>query len=68
MLLSQDLEDELKSELGGDFQDIVVALLLPPRVFDARELRAAMKVRNILTLGDFFSTGPVLFALNYIKF
>ena len=43
-LYFQDLIDELKSELGGDMENLVVAMLLPSDVFYARELDKAMKV------------------------
>lgn len=40
----QDLIDELKSELSGDMENLVVAMFLPSDVFYARELHKAMKV------------------------
>jgi hypothetical protein len=43
-LYFQDLIDELKSELGGDMENLVVAMLLSSDVFYARELDKAMTV------------------------
>ena len=42
----QDLEDDLKGELGGSFEDICVAVLDPPRLYDAKQLRRALSVRT----------------------
>ena len=41
----QDLIDDLKSELGGNFEDLCVAMLTPPRVYDARQIHEAVSVR-----------------------
>ena len=40
----QDLVDDLKSELSGNFRDVIVSLMRPKSRFDAISLRKAMKV------------------------
>lgn len=43
-LYGKTLEEDLKDELKGDFEDICVALLLPRFEFEAKEIRKAMQV------------------------
>lgn len=47
----QDLEEKIKSELRGSFEHMVLGLMALPQEFDARELRAAMKVGLINKAG-----------------
>ena len=43
-LFFQDLIKELKSELSGNYESIVLALLMPPDEYDAYEIYKAMEV------------------------
>lgn len=40
----QDLIEDLKDELGGNFEDVCVMVLASPRETDARELNKAIRV------------------------
>ncbi|CAI9728394.1 annexin A7-like [Octopus vulgaris] len=42
-MFGKDLRKEIKSEIGGHFEDVIMALMDPPRVYDAKELKRAMK-------------------------
>uniref|UniRef100_A0A8C0G9I7 Annexin n=1 Tax=Chelonoidis abingdonii TaxID=106734 RepID=A0A8C0G9I7_CHEAB len=42
-LFGRDLVDDLKSELTGKFETLMVALMRPARLFDAHELKHALK-------------------------
>lgn len=41
---TQDLIDDLKSELGGHLKEVVLSLMTKPVNYDAKELKAAIKV------------------------
>lgn len=43
-LYGKDLLAELKAELSGDFEKLILALMEPPADYDAREVNAAIKV------------------------
>ena len=40
----QTLLDDIKGDTGGDFEDLLVALITPPAVYDCHEVMRAMKV------------------------
>ncbi|XP_062586906.1 annexin A4-like [Saccostrea cucullata] len=42
-LFGKALVKELKSELGGNFENVILALMVPPAEYDADELKRAMK-------------------------
>jgi len=42
-MYGRDLIEDLKSELGGKLEKVILALMTPAPFYDARELRAAMK-------------------------
>jgi len=42
-MYGRDLIEDLKSELGGKLERVILALMTPAVFYDARELRAAMK-------------------------
>ncbi|XP_061441187.1 annexin A5 [Rhineura floridana] len=42
-LFGRDLVDDLKAELGGKFETLMVALMRPTRLFDAHALKHAIK-------------------------
>uniref|UniRef100_K7FW24 Annexin n=1 Tax=Pelodiscus sinensis TaxID=13735 RepID=K7FW24_PELSI len=39
----KDMKDDLKSDLSGNLEHVMVALVTPPAVFDAKQLKKSMK-------------------------
>ena len=42
VMYGKDLIQDLRSELSGDFEDLILALMEPPAVYDAKQLHKAM--------------------------
>nr|XP_033819381.1 annexin A3 isoform X2 [Geotrypetes seraphini] len=42
-ITEKDLKADLKSDLSGNFERVMVSLLLPPAFFDAKQLKKSMK-------------------------
>ncbi|XP_030046410.1 LOW QUALITY PROTEIN: annexin A3 [Microcaecilia unicolor] len=42
-MAGKELKGDLKSDLSGDFERVMVSLLLPPALFDAKQLKKSMK-------------------------
>ncbi|NXU56646.1 ANXA4 protein, partial [Turnix velox] len=42
--IGRDLIDDLKSELSGNFERVIIAMMTPTALYDVHELRRAMKV------------------------
>lgn len=51
MLALQDLIDDLKSELSGNFERVIMGMMTPTVLYDVQELRRAMKVCALLSCG-----------------
>ena len=47
--LFQDLIDDLKYELTGKFERLIIALMRPPAYHDAKEMKDAVKVQIKIT-------------------
>ncbi|VDK64891.1 unnamed protein product [Anisakis simplex] len=46
-MYGSDLRHDLKKELHGDFEEVIMALTLSPAVYDARHLHKAISVRYL---------------------
>lgn len=48
----QDLVDDLKGELGGKFETLIVGLMSSPIAYDVKCLRDAIKVSALILRGN----------------
>ena len=49
LVIKQDLIKDLKSELSGNVEELVLALFMPTTYYDAWSLRNAMKVQYYMS-------------------
>lgn len=52
-VIKQDLIKDLKSELSGNMEELILALFMPTTYYDAWSLRNAMKVLYVIYF-DYF--------------
>lgn len=55
-MYGKDLISNLKSELSGDFEDLILALMETPARYDAQQLRKAMQVSDFENFNFIIST------------
>lgn len=52
-MYGKDLIEDLKSELSGDFENFILALMETPAAYDAKELKHAMAVSIVIKYAAF---------------
>lgn len=69
-MYGKDLISDLKSELSGDFEDLILALMEPPAKYDALQMRKAMAVCFKILFSFFFFAhrSNIIFCNNLVIF